>query len=998
MRKIILYLMILISLGTTAAAQRAVTGKVVDEKDGNPIVGASIRVKNGAILGTTNEQGGFTVSAPDNARTLVFTYVGYDELEIAITGNELLVSMKQASRSLNEVVVTGYATRTRRANTGSVSVVSIDDIRNQPNASFDQMLQGQAPGINVKTGSGQPGRNADVIIRGKGSINGSNAPLYILDGVEIRSGDFSTMNQQDFESVTILKDAASTAIYGSRGANGVIVITTKKGRAGRLRLSYDGQVGTARLPENQLKLMNTQEKLDFEMNIAGNPWGWSAADVEELSKINTNWNDYVFRNAGMHSHQISASGGSEKTTFYTSLGYYDEEGITIGTGIKKYNGRINIAHTDNNLKIGANLAGGWSNYTGTFEGDQSIGSALNTVIWALPYERAYNPDGSYGESFQFPFWINPAEDLIENPNRSWQLKGSGNVFLEYKLPWVKNLTYRINAGGDYSQLEGFSIVKNGTQSARQNEAFGQDFRRNGEIARSLDRRFRFTVTNSLNYKTDLDQEGDHNLSVSLFTEFVKNSSRAFNYTAYGLLLPFENEAGLVPGTVDNGFIPVVGGGFPENNALMSYFGSVDYAYKGRYYLSLTGRTDGSSKLSPENRWTQYGSVGASWIVSDENFFRFNAMNFLKLKASYGSVGNQNGIGDFPYLQQYGRGNYGGRGSLSVNRLGNNLLTWEIRSTLNIGADMEFFQSRVRASVEWYNSLTKGLYFSPFVPSTSGGNGTLLSNNGSMQNRGIEASIGVKIINTRNFKWSIDANYAYNKNTIKSLPDGQDFQLYKSFQALQVGKPFNSFYLVRYAGVNPENGNSQYYKADGKTITEQYDANDLVVLGTSDAPHNAGLTTTVSFKGIEFSAFGVLSAGNYIYNNARFNVEYNGYTTSGFAKSGLTAWTTPGQQTNFPRISETTEGSTTRFLEKGDFFRLRNVQLAYTLPSEVVNRLKIQGFRVFVQGQNLYTKYKFQGWDPEVSSVNDFDPNSNAAVSGAQYPSLKRITVGVNLTL
>ncbi|KYP14214.1 MAG: hypothetical protein A1D16_01600 [Flavihumibacter sp. CACIAM 22H1] len=985
------------ALSTAAAAQKAVTGKVVDEKDGSPIIGASIRVKNGAILGTTNEAGGFNVNVPANARTLVFTFVGYTELEAGITSGEMLVSMKQSTQSLNEVVVTGYQTRSRRANTGSVSVVSIDDIRTQPNASFDQMLQGQAPGINVKTGSGQPGRNADVVIRGKGSINGSNAPLYIMDGVEIRAGDFSTLNQNDFESVTILKDAASTAIYGSRGANGVIVITTKKGRAGKLRLSYDGQIGTARLPENQLKLMNTQEKLDFEMNIAGNPWGWAPEDVEELRKINTNWNDYVFRNAGMQSHQISASGGTDKTTFFTSLGMYDEEGITVGTGIKKYNGRINVSHTDNNIKIGANLAGGWSNYTGTFEGDQSIGSALNTVIWALPYEKAYNDDGSYGESVQFPFWINPVEDLLENPNRSWQLKGTGNVFLEYKLPWIKNLTYRINAGGDYSQLEGFSIVKNGTQSARQNEAFGQDFRRNGEIARSLERRFRYTVTNSLNYRTTLDQSGDHNLSATVFTEFVKNTSRDFDYTAYGLLLPFDNEAGLVPGTADNGFIPVVGGGFPENNALMSYFGQIDYSFKNRYFLSLTGRTDGSSKLSPENRWTQYGSVGASWILSDENFYKLDFMNYLKLKASYGSVGNQNGIGDFPYLQQYGRGSYGGRGSLSVNRLGNNLLTWEIRSTLNVGADMEFFQSRLRASVEWYSSLTKGLYFSPFVPSTSGGNGTLLSNNGSMRNRGIEATLGVKIINTRDFKWSVDMNYAYNKNVIVSLPDGQDFQLYKS-QALQVGKPFNSFYLVRFAGVNPENGNSQYYKADGKTITEQYDANDLVVLGTSDAPHNAGITTTINYKGIELSAFGVYSAGNYIYNNARFNVEYNGYTTSGFSKNALNAWTTPGQVTNFPRLSETTEGSTTRFLEKGDFFRLRNVQLAYTLPAEVVSRLKIQGFRIFVQGQNLYTSFKFQGWDPEVSTVTNADVNSNAAVSGAQYPSLKRVTVGVNLTL
>ena len=451
------------------------------------------------------------------------------------------------------------------------------------------------------------------------------------------------------------------------------------------------------------------------------------------------------------------------------------------------------------------------------------------------------------------------------------------------------------------------------------------------------------------------------------------------------------------GTVSNGFIPIVGGGFPENSALMSYFGSIDYAYKNRYYLSVTGRTDGSSKLSTEHRWTKYGSVGGGWIVSDEGFFNVRAINYLKLKASYGSVGNQNGIGDFPYKQRYGRGTYSGAGTLQIGGLGNVDLTWEKRSTANIGADIELFKNRLRTSVEVYRSLTKGLYFSPFVPSTSGGGGAILSNNGSMENKGIEITFGVKIIDTKDFKISLDLNYAYNKNTIKSLPDKQDFQLYKSFQALKVGKPLNSFYLVPFEGVNPANGNSQYRKADGKTITEKYDANDLVVLGTSDAPHNGGVTTSFYFKGIELSAFGVISAGNYIYNNARINVENSGYASSGFAKNGINAWTTPGQITNFPKITETTQSQTTRYLEKGDFFRLRNVQLAYSVPKVLLEKLKIQALRVFVQGQNLYTKFKFQGWDPEVSTISSADSNSSADVSGAQYPTLKRVTFGLNVT-
>lgn len=999
MKKIVqCFFMFMLLTSIAFAQERTVTGTVTAKDDGLPIPGASVKVK-GTKQGTqTNGSGVFTFKVTGNNPVLVISFIGSATQEVKVgASNSINVVLGQDDKSLSEVVVTGYSTKSKRAVTGSVSEVNVERSMGQPNASFDQMLQGQAAGINVKTGSGQPGRSADVVIRGKGSINGSTAPLYILDGIEIGGEDFNTMNQNDFETLTVLKDASSTAIYGSRGANGVIVITSKKGKTGALRITYDGQIGTSQAPKNQLEVMNTAEKLDFEENIAGNPYGWSAAQFTELRKVNTNWNDYVFRKGKTQTHNLSLSGGSEKTTFFTSLGYYDEEGITIGTGFKKYNGRVNVTHTEKNIKIGANVSGGFSDFEGTTEGNQGVGSPLNTVLWALPYEKPYDDLGNYGTSVQFPYWINPIEDLLVNKRGNKRIKSTGNVFLEYRLPWIENLTYKINMGGDYNHNEQYRYVADGTQSAIQSEEFGSAFASRGQFRNGLDRRFRYTITNSINYKTNLDAEGNHTLSTSLFSEFLRNRGREFNFTAFGNLVPLPNEAGFVAGTALNNFIPTFNGSFPENSALMSYFGSVDYGYKSKYFLSLTGRSDGSSKLSPQNRWTQYGSVGASWIVTEEDFFKVKSINYLKLKASYGTVGNQLGIGQFPYLQQYNRGTYGGQLGLNINRLGNANLTWEKRTTTNLGLDVEFFKSIVKASVEVYNSKTTNLYFNPFVPSTSGGNGTYLTNTGSMRNRGIEATLGVKVINNKDFKWSVDANYAYNKNTILSLPDNQDLQLYFGLQALKVGSPFNSFYLVKYLGVNPENGSSQYLKADGVTVTEEYSAADRVVLGTSDAPHNAGLTSTWNYKGLELQVFGVLSTGNYIYNNARANLENNLYTNSGYARSGLTAWTTPGQITNFPSLTEATELNTTRFLEKGDFFRLRNVQLAYSLPKSVTQKLKMQGFRVFVQGQNLYTKFKFQGWDPETSAANDDVDFLSSSVAGAQYPSIKRITFGFNVT-
>ncbi|HEX7367617.1 MAG TPA: TonB-dependent receptor [Pelobium sp.] len=980
------------------AQDKTVKGKVTSATDGLPLPGVSVTVKGDKSKGTqTDADGNFRLVVPANAKSLVFGYIGYSSKEVPISAVNN-VKLEEDQKALSEVVVTGYAPKTKREYSGAVSTVSIESSMSQANGSFDQLLQGQAAGLNVKTGSGQPGRSADVVIRGRGSINGSVSPLYILDGVQISAADFSTINQNDFESVTILKDAASTAIYGSRGANGVIVVTTKKGKAGDLRLNYDMQVGKSRLPENKLKLMNSAEELDFEVNLAGNPNGWTPAEVAELKKIDTKWGDYVFQDGLTQSHQLSASGGNDKTTFYSSLGYYDEKGVVIETGLKKYNIRLNVAHKEKNVSIGTNIAAGYSDFVYTAEGNQGVGSPLNNVLWAYPYETPYTASGAYTKSIQgVAFWTNPIEELKENKRSNSQIKGDVSTYLLYKIPFIKGLTYKINAGIDFSQLEDFTIINNGTQSTLQSIAYGSTFRGQGEVDRGSVRNYIFTATNSLNYSSFLDVKKEHKLNAALATEVVRAKARSFNYAGYGLLLPFKNEAGLVAGTATNGYIPVVGGGFPNDNAISSFFGTADYSFKNRYFLSLVGRRDGSSRLSEQGRFINYGSISGGWVISDEEFMKaIPTINFMKLRVGYGASGNQDGIGNFPYLQQYSRDTYAGQGSLQISRLGNNQLTWEKKKTINIGLDAELFDSRITATLDYYNSLTDGLFFSKYVPATSGGNGNILSNVGKLENKGIEATVGLRVIDNDKFKFNLNANYAYNLSNVKSLPDNQDLQLFNDFQVLKVGAPLNSFYLVPFVGVDPATGKSQYRALDG-SVTTTYDPKNNRVLGSSDAPHNAGLNANFSYKGLELSVLGVYSFGNYVYNNARTNVErsdFAGYL--GFSRNALNAWTTPGQITDFPSLSETTQLRTTRFLEKGDFFRLRNVQLAYSIPKALISKINVQEVRLFIQGQNLYTASDFQGWDPEVSSITD-SSGAGASVSGAQYPSIKRVTFGLNLT-
>lgn len=643
---------LLFSVQLVWAQTKTVTGKVTELNGTTPVPGATISYK-GRALAIANVAGEFSVAIPVDAKTIQVSAIGYNDQEVNITGSSLAISLSPGENKLiSEVVVTGYSTIQRKKFAGAIANVSAPEIRKQPFGSFDQALQGQAAGVSVLANSGQPGANAVVRIRGIGSINGSNVPLYIMDGIEISAADFASINQGDFERVEVLKDAVATAMYGSRGANGVIVISTRKGRVGQIQLNYDAQVGFSKLPEDRLIVMNSKEKIDYELQ-RGNPYGWTPAQADSLRGVNFNWRDALFQTGVTHQHQISATGGSLATRFFASLSYMDQEGIVKTTGLKRYTARINVDNTIKNWRFGVNLQGGYSKRINTGEANTFLSTPLNAIRWSNPYERDINPrTGDYQETAGpntgqlTSGQPNGAMELFLNYNNNLQIKGIATSYLEFHFSFVKGLHARTNWGIDYTQNEaaGFTSPRTSVGIARQ-----------GILTRTFGRNLRYTGTTSLNFKRDFNK---HEIEAGLYFEAVKNNSRNFGFTGYGFTNGFTNETGITAGSATNpNYIPAVTGGGTQNG-IQSYFAMVNYGYDNRYYINLVGRRDGSSRFGFNNRYANFGSVGLTWAVTQESFMQnTNFLNDLKLRASIGTNGN-NGAADYP-IPIFGRVSYAG---------------------------------------------------------------------------------------------------------------------------------------------------------------------------------------------------------------------------------------------------------------------------------------------------------------------------------------------------
>ncbi|MDP4261575.1 MAG: SusC/RagA family TonB-linked outer membrane protein [Bacteroidota bacterium] len=976
MKKLLLFFLSAIVLSSFAFAQQEVTGTVTDSRDNSPLSGVSVFVKGTRTGTTTDPNGHFRISVPAKS-VLVFSYTGFTEKEVVVTGSSMNVSLSVSQGSLQEVIVTGYTTQTKRQYTGSIAKVSGEEVNLQPIGSFEQLLQGKAPGLLIQSQSGQPGSAASVTIRGKGSVLGGTQPLYIVDGIEITAADFQSINPADFESYNILKDAVTTSQYGSRGANGVIVVTTRRGHNMKTVLNYDYQYGVQQLPKTKLVLMNSRDKLNYELYYNRpdglNPFGWSPAQVDSFSKINSDWEGAIFRHAKTQQHTLSATGGNDKTRFFISGSIFDQDGLVRTTKLRRYTGRVNLDHTSGNFKVGISTSVGYSTLSGTNENDNVISTPLNAYRWTLPYITPYLPDGSW--NLADPANPSPLPDLFLNTNKNEQLKGIGSVSVEYKIPFVKGLGLRTQWGMDFTDDQNEAYTDINTQANQ--VVTGQS----GAFSHGSTRRSRYTGTTSINYDKKL---GDHNFSVGLFNEIVHRKTVTNGYTGYGLVGPIKNAAGITPGTPTNNFIPNVGGGASEE-AILSYFLIGNYDFQNKYFVNVTGRRDGSSRLAAGKKFVNYGGVGLGWAMTSEQFMRRQKLfDNLKLKVSYGSAGNA-AIGDsYEALEQFGASSYNGIGGLTLVNLKKDQLTWETRSTANAGVEFSMLKNKLSGSVEVYDAITHGLYLNRLLSSTNGVS-SIVTNLGKLQNRGVEVALDYTLVKTRDLTVSINGNWSLNHSKILAL-DGNN-QIVNGVSINRIGELANSAYLVRYAGVDPENGDALYYKADGKTTTNVYDPADAVVGGSYDPKGYGGFGFTINYKGFELSSLFNYQYGYVIYNNARADVENPIYYTSNLNITLLREWQHPGDITDIPSSFSPFHYETTRYLEKGDFLRFRNVMLSYTFSKKLTDRWKISSLRLFAQGENLYTWDNFQGYDPEVFT---------GVLTGAVYPALKTVTVGARI--
>ncbi len=973
-------LLVLIFYAHFLSAQGTVSG-VVKSSEGNlPLPGISIMVKGKAAGTSTDNSGRFSIAAA-NGDILVFSGVGFRQREAVVSGNSMEIFMEtETAENLQEVVITGYTSQTRRQFTGSVSRVSGEDVNLQPMSSMEQLLQGRSPGVFIQSQSGQPGSAASVTIRGKGSVLGGTQPLYIVDGIQVTASDFQGINPADIETYNILKDAVSTSQYGSRGANGVIVVTTRRGKNARTVLNYDFQYGISSLPENKLRLLNSAEKLDYEINYdrpdGMNPFGWSDEEVDSLSKIDAGWEDAVFRTAKTQQHILSATGGNDKTRFFISGSYFSQDGLLRTTDLDRYTGRLNLDHTAGNFRVGISSTFGYSIFSGTDENDNVISTPLNAFRWTLPYTTPYLPDGSFNRDDP-GFNPNPLPDLFLNKNSNKQIKAVAGINLEYRFPFLRGLSARTLWGIDFTDNQNENYTDINTMA---NDVVPG---RSGAFNTNTLRRTRRTGTTSLNYE---GRSGNHNYGVGVFIETVQRKTTSSGFTGFGLIGPIKNAAGITPGTPTNNFIPTVTGRQTED-ALISYFAIANYDYRNKYFINLTGRRDGSSRLAPGKKFVNYGGIGLGWQLSSEDFMSDQQLfSNLKLKVSYGSAGNADIGDDYEALELFGPVSYNGVGGLNLINLKKNALSWETRRTANAGLEFGMFNSRLNGSVEFYNATTHGLFLNRLLSSTTGA-GSIVTNLGKLRNRGVEIALNYDVVRNRNFNVNIFANWTTNRSEVLAL-DGNN-EIINGILINRVGERANSFYLVRFAGVDAADGEAEYYKADGKTKTKVYDPNDAVLTGAIDPKGFGGFGTNVNFKGIELSALFTYQYGGMVFNNARADVENPQYWFSSLSANMLNEWRAPGDVTNVPSAFSDFQYATTRFLEKSDYVRLRNVMLSYTLPNAITSRLNVSSLRVFVQGQNLFTWHDFLGYDPEVPS---------GILTGAQYPALKAVTFGVSLGL
>lgn len=990
LKKLQLTLLLGVFVSAYAFAQsRTIEGFVTDAGTGEAIAAASVQVK-GTTRGTsTGIDGSYSIQA-STGDVLIFSFIGFISQEITV-GNQTLINieLEEDVALLDEVVITGYTVESRDKFTGSISTISNNAIESVPVASFDQILQGKSPGLFVTSGSGQPGTASTVRIRGTASIVGGNAPLYVVDGVPINGADFASLNPGDFESVNVLKDASATAIYGSRGSNGVIVVTTKRGRSGQSQITYRGQYGVSTVGDARFEMMNSEQKLDFEeflqtgqgwalspdnaANAGQDPADLAAARQDLIANGQGDWSDVFFRNGITQTHELSFAGGNERTRYFVSGNLFDQEGIGLRSQLERYTLRVNLDVTANdNIDLGFTGQGGYSE-SSFVESENGIALAnpFAAVYLANPYDRLRNDDGSIAVGVG-QTGANAFDRLEKDENRRNELKFVGKVFINYN---IKNFRIGTDFAMDYRERD-FDRWINPNSFAGGNVQNGGA----GLLSKRNNRRTIVTSLTSAEYTNTFEEK--HAVNFFVANEFIGTYFDRFNYTGYGLNPKLgATPASITPGTPTNNMIPVVDGVITEN-ALWSVFGIANYSYDDKYNLKASLRRDGSSRFGEDNQFAINWSVGASWLITNEDFLQDQSfLNRLLIRSSYGTTGNQFGIGDFERLPTYQSGSFVGNQTIVPNTIGNAGLKWEQSSKFNVGFDYTILDERISGTVDIYNELTSDLFIEQQLSRTSGFT-ELEINAGNLRNRGIELSINADVYRTSDALISLNANYAYNDNEVTDLGQVEEFETGTSI--IRKGLPIGSHYVVGWAGVDPATGAPLYYDLDGNVTPVFSSGNATANHGTSVPPKVGGFGLDASYKNFSIRSQFTFALDYIRFNNQSFFQENHGFSQFNLYTTMLDIWKQPGditdiQSNQFPRQFSSKD------LEDASYLRFRNLLVSYNVPSSVFDGA-IRGIRIFAQAQNLYTWTKFTGFDPE-------DDNN---IAGYEYPTPRIFTTGIDI--
>ena len=965
-------------IGLTLAAQNVQVSGVVRESAGDVVTGAAVQLKGSTTTyAMTDALGNYRISVPSNG-TLVVSCLGYQTVEIPVNGRQVIdITLETDSEMLEETIVVAYGTVRREANTGSVSSVKSTALAAAPATSVDKLLTGKMAGVQLSSYSGQPGSTSTIRVRGTSSINAGNEPLWVVDGIPIIADDNRAMsnygvgggtntaflNPNDIESITVLKDAAAASVYGSRAANGVILVTTKSGKAGEAKFTARAKYGVQQLAnDNHFRPMNGEELVDYwraaVVNAGENPDdpnGDYYVSKDLLKNGTHDWFSDLTKLGSLQEYEINASGGNDRATYYSSLAYHKNDGVYYASNYSRFSARLNTEYKlTNNLISGAKINLAYNNSNNGVMGSSYYVNPAFAAFRLFPWTPMFNEDGTYSQPAENAK-INPMANAMYDENNDKEYRLNGTMYLEWKPIRQLSLKTTNSAEASFIDSRAYNNPKadpDGTSSL--------DTYRIKEI--------RYTTSNTATYN---DKFGDHSVRLLAGQEAMINT---YDYVGVGSpdvdpAIPYITTS---TAAKDEGYYSYT------QYSLLSFFGVADYNYANKYFLSASIRADGSSLFGSANRWGLFWSVSGSWNVDKENFMRGtrNWLSQLKLRASYGVNGNNN-ISAYRAYGVYGTTTYNGVNGMVPSRPDNPNLSWEKNKTWNVGLDFGFFDDRLTGSVDVYSRLTTDMLLSKRVPYTTGF-GSNFMNTGSLRNRGVEILIDGTIIRNNDWFWSVGGNISFNRTKVLDLAGSGFLEATDPRRGndtpvrIVEGMSLYNFYIRDYAGVNPSNGQGLFWTEDGK-LTSDRSKGRYYYAGSPEPKFTGGFNTNLSWKGLTLSAYFEFVYGNKVMTNNWYITDGEDVLGQNSTVNALNYWKQPGDTgvTPIPIAGGSNvwyAGYSTRFLEDGSYLRIKDVTLSYNLPTNVCKAIKMNGVKVYLSALNLFTFHHVNALDPELGPL------------------------------